>query len=305
MSKRCNVRTAVLIMAMLTSIMACGNHDGTNVHFPVILSLTPANGSVGDEITISGEYFGSSRDTSTVTINGTEATEYVNWSDVEIKVKIPLEATSGKLFVTVNGKRSNEVDVTVNLVTVFNGYKSVKIGNQVWMTSNLDVGCYRNGDPIPEVRDPIQWSDLRTGAWCYYENDSGNGTRLYNWYAVNDPRGLAPLGWHIPSDEEWTALTDYLGGEDVAGGKLKDRWSGWWHPPNAGATDEVKFGALPGGRRSESGSFGGYLYYGYWWASTSFDDRGAWYRRMSYDDTWTVDSINYKYNAFSVRCVAD
>lgn len=204
MSKRCNVRTAVLIMAMLTSIMACGNHDGTNVHFPVILSLTPANGSVGDEITISGEYFGSSRDTSTVTINGTEATEYVNWSDVEIKVKIPLEATSGKLFVTVNGKRSNEVDVTVNLVTIFNGYKSVKIGNQVWMTSNLDVGCYRNGDPIPEVRDPIQWSDLRTGAWCYYENDSGNGTRLYNWYAVNDPRGLAPLGWHIPSDEEWT-----------------------------------------------------------------------------------------------------
>jgi len=105
-----------------------------------------------------------------------------------------------------------------------------KIGNQIWTTKNLDVATYRNGDAIPQVQDYTAWANLTTGAWCYYANNTANGTtygKLYNWYAVNDPRGLAPKGYHIPTDKEWTMLTDYLGGESVANSKMKStsRWN--------------------------------------------------------------------------------
>jgi len=107
---------------------------------------------------------------------------------------------------------------------------SVKIGNQVWMSTNLNVDIYRNGDIIPQVTDPTAWAELTTGAWCYYNNDSLKGAiygKLYNWYAVNDPRGLAPKGWHIPTDEEWITLVNSLGGDTVAGGKMKSTGT-WW-----------------------------------------------------------------------------
>jgi uncharacterized protein (TIGR02145 family) len=102
---------------------------------------------------------------------------------------------------------------------------NIKIGTQIWTTKNLDVSTYRNGDPIPQVQDVGSWSKLTTGAWCYYENKTTNGTiygKLYNWYAVNDPRGLAPKGFHIPSSAEWTILIDYLGGVDVGGVDKRD-----------------------------------------------------------------------------------
>src|SRR3954471_19314790 len=103
-------------------------------------------------------------------------------------------------------------------------YKAVKIGNQTGMAENLYVVTYRNGDTIPQVQDPKVWSGLKTGAWCYYGGNTQTGIKygkLYNWYAINDPRGLAPEGWHIPSDEEWTKLTTYLGGKIQASAKIK------------------------------------------------------------------------------------
>ena len=106
-------------------------------------------------------------------------------------------------------------------------YKSIKIDNQVWMAENLDVGNFRNGDPVPEAKTDEEWvSAGKEGkpAWCYYENKIENGIsygRLYNWYAINDPRGLAPEGWHVPTDEEWRKVTLFLGGEDAAGTKMK------------------------------------------------------------------------------------
>jgi uncharacterized protein (TIGR02145 family) len=116
----------------------------------------------------------------------------------------------------------------VQLSPVFS--QDVKIGTQVWMSKNLDVSTFRNGEPIPQVQDQEAWRGLKTGAWCYYANDrSSYGMKygkLYNWYAVNDPRGLAPKGYHIPSDEEWTVLTDFLGGDGVAADKMK-RKTGW------------------------------------------------------------------------------
>jgi len=99
--------------------------------------------------------------------------------------------------------------------------KDVKIGTQIWSNKNLDVSTYRNGDPIPEVQDKTAWANLTTGAWCF-----GEYGKLYNWYAVNDPRGLAPNGYHIPTDAEWTILTDYLGGEKIACKKMKST-NGW------------------------------------------------------------------------------
>ena len=108
--------------------------------------------------------------------------------------------------------------------------QDVTIGTQTWTSKNLDVSTYRNGEVIPEVQDSAAWANLTTGAWCYYENNPLNGTtygKLYNWYAVNDPRGLAPKGYHIPTDEEWSILTDYLGGQSVANLKMKST-SGWF-----------------------------------------------------------------------------
>src|SRR5690606_33259564 len=108
-------------------------------------------------------------------------------------------------------------------------------------------------DVIPQVTDPTIWGNLTTGAWCYYNNDPANEIiygKLYNWYAVNDPRGLAPVGWHIPSDSEWTILTDYLGGFEVAGGKMKETGTTHWANPNIGADNSSGFTGLPGGYRA-------------------------------------------------------
>jgi uncharacterized protein (TIGR02145 family) len=138
-------------------------------------------------------------------------------------------------------------------------YASIKIGSQVVMKKNLNVSHYRNGDRIPQVKGPDKWAALTTGAWCWYNNDSANGAvygKLYNWYAVNDPRGLAPEGWHIPSDAEWTTLTTFLGGEGVAGGKMKERGITHWIYPNTDATNSSGFTGLPGGVRYFLGGLG-------------------------------------------------
>jgi uncharacterized protein (TIGR02145 family) len=135
-----------------------------------------------------------------------------------------------------------------------NIYKTVLIDNQEWIAENLNVEHYCNGDIIPQIQDENQWKLLTTGAWCYQENNPENGKsfgKLYNWYAVNDPRGLAPKGWHIPSDADYTKLTSYLGGEEVAGGKLKA--TTLWESPNTGASNESGFTAFPGGIRDDDG----------------------------------------------------
>ena len=131
--------------------------------------------------------------------------------------------------------------------------QEIKIGAQTWTTKKLDVETYRNGDAIPQVEDQEEWANLTTGAWCYYENESDNCTtygNLYNWYAVNDPRGLAPKGFHIPSDAEWTILTENLGYK--AGTKMKST-SGWDDDGNG--TNSSGFAGLPGGQRGHNGYF--------------------------------------------------
>jgi uncharacterized protein (TIGR02145 family) len=185
---------------------------------------------------------------------------------------------------------------------------SVIIGSQIWKSKNLDVITYRNGDTIPQVNDPAEWANLKTGAWCHYNNDASNNSaygKLYNWYAINDTRGLSPEGWHIPSDAEFTILSDYLGGESVAGGKMKETGYTHWLSPNEGATNSSGFSGLPGGYRSSNGYYYSIRYYGYWWSSTVYDDTYAWYIYLYYNYTDLSRDYNYKVCGFSVRCVRD
>jgi uncharacterized protein (TIGR02145 family) len=186
-------------------------------------------------------------------------------------------------------------------------YSSIQIGTQQWMKKNLDVVTYRNGDIIPQVTDPTVWANLTTGAWCYYNNDPANGAiygKLYNWYAVNDARGLAPQGWHIPTDEEWSTLSTFLGGISVAGGKMKTTGTTRWTTPNTGATNESGFSGLPGGYCFD-GDFYGVGDYGYWWSSSEDDANRAWSRFLSYSNDNAYQYSGIKRSGFSVRCLGD
>ena len=186
-----------------------------------------------------------------------------------------------------------------------NVYKTVKIGLQEWSAENLNVTHYRNGDAIPHVQDAIEWSKLKTGAWCWYENSTENGKtygRLYNWYAVNDPRGLAPEGWHVSTDNDWQQLVEYLGDWMTAGQKLKGK-SGWFKERNG--TDESGFNAIPGGIRDNDGSFYDYQKFGCFWTSTENNSSYAWYYFVihSYTDVARFDGVMER--GLSVRLVKD
>lgn len=206
-----------------------------------------------------------------------------------------------------------------------NTYPTVKICDQTWMAKNLDVARYRNGDPIPQVTDPTQWANLTTGAWCWYNNDSATyGSvygRLYNWYAVNDPRGLAPQGWHVPSDGEWNKLVKCLDANadivcidcianTIAGNALKEVGTEHWISPNLNATNTSEFSGLPGGNRDWSGAF---LYvdnnkigsYGFWWTSTSASSDKAINFELHHNNSSVPRYRNFKTYAYSIRCVKD
>ncbi|MNQ45102.1 Fibrobacter succinogenes major domain [compost metagenome] len=189
-----------------------------------------------------------------------------------------------------------------------NVYHKVTIGTQVWMKENLNVSRYRNGDIIPQEIEPAAWLNLTIGAWCYYENNTANGSvygKLYNWYAVNDPRGLAPTGWHVPSDTEWATLTTYLGGQNVAGAELKEAGTTHWMSPNTGATNRSGFTALPGGVRQKYGDFFEVRQAGFWWSSTEAAGEAAWYRQLYYDTGGIGRPGIDKKQGYSVRCLKD
>jgi uncharacterized protein (TIGR02145 family) len=183
-----------------------------------------------------------------------------------------------------------------------------KIVNLGWMTENLNVDKFRNGDPIPEAKTAEEWSnakDNKQPVWCYYDNDPSNGTKygkLYNWYAVNDPRGLAPNGYHIPTFEEWGKLIAYLGGEDTAAKKMKST-SGW--KDNGNGTNSSGFSGLPGGFRGFNGTFYDVGVYGYWWSSSESNTGFAWYRFLDYLDGSVGSYDGTKGRWLSVRCLRD
>ena len=224
---------------------------------------------------------------------------------------------------------SNEENKTQNkinarpTVPIING--EVQIGTQVWMTKNLNVSRYRDGTIIPQVTDPTQWANLTTGAWCYYENNTANGTiygKLYNWYAVagiydefswDNPvlrKKLAPIGWHVPTNTEWSTLTNYLGGQSIAGGKMKatgiiELGNGLWQNPNTAATNESGFIGLPSGYLTNDIGFANLGSNGYWWSSSKGPTRTAYLRILNYNFGYTSSSTYPMDYCLSVRCIRD
>ncbi len=207
----------------------------------------------------------------------------------------------------VNFKTSAPDGTTGTLTYNSYTYKTVYINGKEWLAENLLTTAYNDGTAIPNVTEKAAWAGLSTGAYCWHSNDINNKSTygaLYNWHAVNSGK-LAPTGWHVPTDAEWTALTDYLGGLDVAGGKLKETGTTHWNSTNNGATNETGFTALPGGSRSHTGAFFSIGEHGDWWSTTEFDTQNAWIRRLSYNYR-NVQRYSYsKGYGYSVRCVRD
>lgn len=220
-------------------------------------------------------------------------------------------------FTTTNGGGSIS---SPGAGVTFDGYtySSIVLGNgQEWMAENLRTTIYANGDTIPNVTDSTQWSTLTTGAWAHYENDSQYENprgKLYNWFTMVDPRNACPTGWHIPTDDEWSSLINYLdsnalGGDysiNIAGSKMKSTGNQYWQLPNTDATNESGFSGQPGGFRSDTGSFGALIEGASWWCSTEYlDNTFACVRQLSYNESGAVRAGNPKLGGNSARCLKD
>jgi uncharacterized protein (TIGR02145 family) len=201
-----------------------------------------------------------------------------------------------------------------------NVYATIKIGNQWWMAENLKVTHYRNGDAIPNVTDDTEWGNLTSGAYCAYNNDNNNIKTyglLYNWYSIDDNRNIAPEGWHVPTDEEWKQLEQYLGmsqtdadaigyrGTDE-GGKLKITGTTYWYNPNTGATNETGFTGLGSGYRDYNGSYVDEKIHGVWWTTDEYDESTAYHRTLNYEHSQSYRNNNFNKRAgVSVRLIKD
>jgi len=186
-----------------------------------------------------------------------------------------------------------------------NVYPTVTIGTQVWMAENLKTTKYNDGMAIPLVSENNAWEALKTSGYCWYNNDAAaNKNRfgaLYNWYTVNTKK-LCPAGWHVPNDKEWTTLRTYLGGEEIAGGKLKETGTTHWTSPNTDATNQTGFTALPGGGRRSNGEFFGLGTQGFFWSiAEEMSDTMHWGVGYNHSGLNTYEDSN----GFSIRCVKD
>lgn len=189
-----------------------------------------------------------------------------------------------------------------------NTYNTIKIGNQTWMDRNLKTTRYNDGTPIPLINDSTNWASLSSPGYCWYNNEMSSFKSLYgalyNGYSVSTGK-LCPMGWHVPNDSEWTVLITYLGGETVAGEKLKEKGLDFWVSPNTGANNESGFTALPGGLRYYDGIFHDFGFSGYWWTSTEYSESRAFFRYMDYEYSNVFRFNNLKKIGFSVRCIKD
>jgi uncharacterized protein (TIGR02145 family) len=193
-----------------------------------------------------------------------------------------------------------------------NLYKTVYIGNQQWMAENLKVTKYTDGKKIPNITDGSLWSNLKSGAWSYFKYDSTHNVKygkLYNWYSVsptmNGNKNICPDGWHVPSDNDWTKLADYLGGANIAGNKMKETGMSSWKIQNNDATNISLFTALPGGYNSGEIYSEGPGYGGAWWTSTENSSENAWKRGLNYSRGDLSRESSNKSDGLSVRCLKD
>jgi uncharacterized protein (TIGR02145 family) len=285
-----------------TSITSSGASSGGNITSDGGASITAkgvcwstsANPTTSDQKTIDGTGTGSF--TSTVTGLTAGTTYYVR-------------AYATNSVGTAYGDDVTFVTSSATLTDIDgNTYNTIVIGTQTWMAENLKTTKYRNGDLIgtttPTTLD-IQGESTPKYEWAYSGNESNVATygRLYTWHTVTDNRIVCPTGWHVPTDADWTTLTDFLGGLNLAGGKLKETGTTHWSDPNTGATNESGFSALPGGQRYNFGTFGNMGSYGRWWSSTEASITTGYYRSMSFNDNLVYSYSYVKQSGFSVRCI--
>ena len=215
-------------------------------------------------------------------------------------------------------KKLSLIAISILFITNLYSQNEVKIGSQIWTTSNLDVFTFQNGDSIPEAKTNEKWKnafDNKKPAWCYYNNDPKNESiygKLYNGFAVSDPRGLAPVGYHVPTKAEWEILISYLG-EKKAGKKMKTNYD--WHTIDdslgtrlskiklSKGSNSSGFSALPSGYRS--GNFYSIGIIGNWWSLTQESSFNAYYCSVAFDKDNSYVSYDFKESGFSVRCIKD
>lgn len=240
-----------------------------------------------------------------LTVNFTP-TDVTNYNTASKTVFINVISGSGSLSSAIFNP-----NLTYGTITDQDGntYKTITIGTQVWMAENLRTTKYRNGDVIPEYASGISWSGITTGAVCAYNNTTSSDTintygRLYNWYAATDSRGIAPTGWHVPTDAEWTVLTTFLGAD--AGNKLLETGTTHW-TMSSSSTNESGFTALPNGERFTSeGIYNGMHNNAYFWTSTSLNAYNAMMRSLQAGNPSSYMQANfYKQYGFGIRCVKD
>jgi uncharacterized protein (TIGR02145 family) len=185
-----------------------------------------------------------------------------------------------------------------------NTYDVIRIGTQLWTEPNLKTTKFNDGTSIPNITDAATWGSTTGNGYCWYNNNGSNKDTygaLYNYHAVSSGK-LCPSGWHVPTDDDWLTLKDFLGGENIAGGKLKETGTSHWTSPNTGASDDYDFTARPGGWRTSSGTFQNIGGYGYWWTST-FISPSAYYRHMQNDSERLFRAVNTERYGMSVRCI--
>jgi len=294
--------SAQVVTNPITDITSTTATGGGNIKsdggFPItergVCWSTSQNPTVSDSKTIDGSGIGS-------------FTSNITGLTVNILYYVRAYATNSKG--TIYGNEVNFKTVIVETVTDIDGnvYHTITIGTQVWMVENLKTTKLNDGTPIPLVVADTDWYPKITPGYCWYNNDiayKNTYGALYNWYIISTGQ-LAPIGWHVPTDAEWTTLSTYLGGESGAGGKLKETGTTHWKSPNEGATNETGFTALPGGIRDYEESFCCNGEEGFWWSSSESGSDYAWSLGM-YNDFYGVVSYDIdKYIGLSVRCIKD
>ena len=272
-----------------------GTHTGQTITSTGVTGLTA---------TLAAGTFANGNGSLTYEISGTPSENGTASFEVNIGGKTCI--LTRNIITPTSGYGTNITDVDGNT------YKTVYIGTQQWMGENLKTSKYSDGTTIPNITDNTQWQNNTTGAWAYYNNDAANNPKygkLYNWYAVskttNGNKNVCPTGWHVPTDAEWTVLTDYLGGNSIAGGKMKEVGTTNWNSPNTSATNTSLFTGLPGGYRDLIGDYSNVGSLGLWWSSTGYNTYDAWSRNLDYYHGVAYRSDYGKDYGFSVRCLRD
>ncbi len=326
--KRSTIRCKYLpLIAMLTlTLFSCEDLEHSNPNDPLFVLERP--GDLTAEVTNDSEIILSWRDNSDAetgfrierdagsgfTAISTVQSDVTEYTDSGLTYGQSCKYRVAAFILNNMSDYSEEVTATACLSCVVdidgNLYATIQIGDQVWMAENLKVTHYRDGSTITNVTNNAEWAALSSEGYCIQNNNDSNELEiygaLYNWYAATDSRKIAPEFWHVPTEEDWTILTTYLGGGSVAGGKMKEAGYAHWNDPNTGATNESGFTALPGGYRYDGdGSYRQMGDYGYFWSALEFNDLHAYDHFLIYDHSDLILNGHKKKAGFSVRCLRD